>query len=148
MNTETTNQTETNPKLLALAKYLDVNPSELSESSYDESLIELGNQEYLVLTDSEADERCAGNIKESLWAFNASFIIEHSRADWSQELEKSIQETQIKLCESANSFVEALIDDLNAFIQDAISADGRGHFLSSYDGEENEQNEYFIYRQN
>lgn len=148
MNTETTNQTETNPKLLALAKYLDVNPSELSESSYDESLIELGNQEYLVLTDSEADERCAEYIKESLWAFNASFIIDHSRAEWSEELEKSIQETQSKLCESANSFVEALIDDLNAFIQDAIGADGRGHFLSSYDGEENEQDEYFIYRQN
>ena len=148
MNTETTNQTETNPKLLALAKYLDVNPSELSESSYDESLIKLGNQEYLVLTDSEADERCAEYIKESLWAFNASFIIDHSRAEWSEELEKSIQETQSKLCESANSFVEALIDDLNAFIQDAIGADGRGHFLSSYDGEENEQDEYFIYRQN
>jgi hypothetical protein len=31
-------------------------------------------------------------------------------------------------------------------MKDAISTDGRGHFISSYDGEENEQGDYYIYR--
>lgn len=29
-----------------------------------------------------------------------------------------------------------------------INADGRGHFISYYDGNENEQNGFFIYRLN
>ena len=37
---------------------------------------------------------------------------------------------------------------MDEFIEDAISSDGRGHFLSPYDGEENEEGDYFIYRIN
>ena len=58
---------------------------------------------------------------------------------------KSFQE---KHCESANDTILALIDDLDEFVQDAISSDGRGHFLSSYDGEEVETENYYIYRIN
>jgi hypothetical protein len=43
-----------------------------------------------------------------------------------------------------------MIDDLDHFIEDAIRADGRGHFLSRYNGEENEETvggvTYYIYR--
>jgi hypothetical protein len=38
--------------------------------------------------------------------------------------------------EDANPLVEALIKDMDHFVSDAISSDGRGHFLSSYDSEE------------
>lgn len=55
---------------------------------------------------------------------------------------------QADLCENANPLVMALIDDINDFIYDAIIADGRGHFLSWYDGKEHEQNEFYIYRIN
>lgn len=41
-----------------------------------------------------------------------------------------------------------MIDDIVAFVNDAIDADGRGHFIALYDGYENEQDGYFIYRQN
>jgi hypothetical protein len=41
-----------------------------------------------------------------------------------------------------------MIDDPDEFIQDAIDSDGRGHFLSYYDGEETEINDYYIYRIN
>jgi hypothetical protein len=51
-------------------------------------------------------------------------------------------------CESGNSAMLGLIQDHDAFVEDAISADGRGHFLSNYDGEEVKQGEYFIYRVN
>jgi hypothetical protein len=47
---------------------------------------------------------------------------------------------------------ELLIDDFDYFIEDAINCDGRGHFISSYDGEEVEykyKNQvYYIYRTN
>lgn len=49
---------------------------------------------------------------------------------------------------SANSIVKALINDIDTFVYDAIDADGRGHFLSFYDGREHEQDEFFIYRTN
>jgi len=59
---------------------------------------------------------------------------------------------QSKLCESANDLVEALIKDLDKFVEDAISGDVRGRFLSSYDSEELEieiEGEmFFAYRQN
>jgi hypothetical protein len=55
---------------------------------------------------------------------------------------------QGKLCESARPIVEALIEDMDHFVSDAICADGRGHFLSQYDGEENEEGEFYIYRTN
>ncbi len=53
--------------------------------------------------------------------------------------------------ERSNDAVLSLVErtcGLDDFVEDAVSADGRGHFLSHYDGEENEQGEYFIYRLN
>ena len=48
--------------------------------------------------------------------------------------------------------LKRLIKDWDHFVQDAVSSDGRGHFLSGYDGAENEEKVdgvwYFIYRTN
>jgi hypothetical protein len=67
-------------------------------------------------------------------------------------LRRALGKMQGKLCEGANELVRALIEDMDAFIEDAIGADGRGHFLSSYDGNEEEikiNDEYFYaYRPN
>ncbi len=41
-----------------------------TELEYDDSY----DADYLVLTDSEAEEKAEEYIKESLWAFNASFL--------------------------------------------------------------------------
>lgn len=122
----------------ALATFLKIDEDEAQD------LIDQDN--YLVLTDDEADEKAAEYIKDTLWAFNASFIIENSDLPWeAEEMIKSFQEAK---CEGANDTIAAMITDIEAFIEAAISADGRGHFMSSYDGEENEQCEYFIYRMN
>ncbi len=108
------------------------------------------NGDYLVLTDDEADEKAAEYIKDSLWAFNASFIIDHSKLPY--EAEEMVKNYQADKCESANESIEALIEDMDEFISDAISADGRGHFMSSYDGNENEEEvggeTFYIYRLN
>lgn len=106
------------------------------------------------MTDEEADDRCAEEIMNSLWAFNADFIIRHCRnfEDMSNfEYEaaiESLRSTQERCCENANGIVCALIDDMQDFIDDAIAEDGRGHFLSYYNGEENEQDGFYIYRTN
>ena len=109
------------------------------------------NNDYFVLTDEEADEKAKEYILDSLWAFNASFIAYHTDLD--EEVIQAIHDNG--KCESNNDTIHNLIKklgDLDDFVSDAISADGRGHFLSSYDGNENEETvngtTFYIYRQN
>lgn len=142
-----------NEKIEALAEFLDVESEEIEQTTYDENTFTYGSQEYMVLNDEEADKKTEEYIRESLWAFNANFILNHSKIeDCGLEVLKAFEEMQEKLCESANELVYALIEDFDDFVQDAIDADGRGHFISQYDGEENEvkvNNEWlYIYRTN
>lgn len=146
-------------KVEALAKFLGIEPEEKGDidwAKYDlieepEDVFHYGNQEYLVLTDQEADEKAGEYIEESLWAFNTGFIIDHMEQgegfDY-RATEESIKLIQEKQCESANPVIKALIADIGEFIEDAIGADGRGHFLAGYDGEENEEGDFYIYRIN
>lgn len=138
------------------------NGAEISFSTWcAENLIEVdeyeeNNGDYLVLTDSEADEKAAEYIKDTLWAFNASFLAGETGID--EEVFKAIQANG--KCESNNDAIESCIDDMESFVEAAISADGRGHFLAGYDFEENEQTveiypagdtanqTYYIYRTN
>ena len=125
-----------------LAKFLDVNVDDIEEG-YGNAL-GINGEEYVVLTDEEADEGARDYIVESIWAFNPSFL--------SPYLPEGVDEEAIKIiqakCEGANEPLKNMIDDLDLFVEDAIAADGRGHFLSFYDGEESEEGEYFIYRVN
>jgi hypothetical protein len=105
---------------------------------------------YIVLTDDEANEMASNYIRETLWAFNADFIIDHSNLPYTAiDMIKNYQSME---CEGANDTIEALIVDMDEFIDDAIRTDGRGHFMSSYDGRENEETvngiTYYIYRIN
>lgn len=99
------------------------------------------SNDYLVLTDEEADEKAAEYISEYMWAFNISFLtcyMSEETAEFAEEILKPIQEK----CESGNEAVKALINwryNKEQIIEDAISADGRGHFLATYDGNENEE---------
>ena len=144
-----------NPRIKALSKYLELTKEEEKEIYYESyDIYCFGNEEYLVLTDDEADEKVAEYIKDSVWAFNPSFLSSHSDID--EGVFKLLQDK----CESANEAVLKLIKDFDKFVEDAVGTDGRGHFLSSYDGEENEiglfkffcpeyNNEtYYIYRTN
>lgn len=139
----------------AAAQALGCDVEELREERYDSYGLKVFSAcglEYAIGSDDEATEACKQYILQSLWAFNACFIIDHSKVSYSTELERGLKEMQGKLCESANELVEALIEDMDVFIEDAISSDGRGSFLSSYDGNENEikvDGEYFYtYRLN
>ena len=134
-------------KIEALSKFLNVPVEDLSEDR--DNTFSCGGEEYIVLTDEEADEAAEEYIKDSLWAFNASFILDCCGLPHSGE--ESLQSMQEKSCEGANDFILALVEKtcgLQEFVEEAISADGRGHFLSGYDGEEVEEGDYFIYRTN
>ena len=121
-----------------------------SHTHYGLEVFSNGKKEYAVGTDSEADEACKEYIKDSAWAFRSSFICEYCNLP--QELEEALEAMQSKKWEGANDAILALIEKtdggLDGFVEDAVSADGRGHFLSSYDGEENEESGFFIYRIN
>lgn len=130
------------------ASFADYCEAELIEADpYDED--DDYNRAYMCLTDSEADDKASESIKNSLWAFNASFIASETGLD--EEVIQAIIDNG--KCESNNDTMYRLIEKLgsiDSFIEEAICADGRGHFMNSYDGEENEENVngviYFIYR--
>lgn len=128
-------------KIKTLAEHLDCEANEI-EQGHDNSTFELGDMEYLVLTDEEADERAKEYIEQTVWAFSSWFLSQHTDID-----EEIIQHLQDK-CEGANEPLLRSITDFDAFVDEAIGIDGRGHFMSSYDGYEHELNELFIYRVN
>lgn len=131
-------------KVIALAKHLDIEPEDVEQSDYDDCVFETDGEEYLVYTDAEADDSASDYIMELLWAFNAEFIIEHSKLPY--EATDMITGFQESKCEDANDTIAALITDMDEFIEDAIGADGRGHLLNSYDGEEYESQGFYIYQ--
>ena len=137
-------------KTEALSIYLECEEDEISEG-YDECVFEYGKQEYLVLTEEEADERCKNYILDTLWAFNTSFLTNYISCGNKYEdkdLEKSLVTLQ-ELCETSNVVIKLLVGNrIDELIEDAISTDSRGVFLASYDGEEIEESDYYIYRTN
>lgn len=145
-------------KQCALIRFLYEEEKEISEPLptivIDGNRLELPDgSEYLVLTDEEANDMADEAVKELLWAFNANFILSTCGLNTNQTVAKSLQRMQEEACESCNDFILALIEGtcgLDEFTQEAIYEDGRGHFLSTYDGEEHEINigseTYYIYR--
>lgn len=115
-------------------------PQQEGRKEYGLEVYSYDGCEYLVAnSDDEADEAAAEKIKADLWAFRASFIARHVNVDLDATCIKAIEEMQAKLCESCNPIIEALLgENLDAFIDDAIESDGRGHFLAGYDSEEQE----------
>jgi hypothetical protein len=153
--TTTTKSNKQKPKteIKALANYLECKTDDLSEETYSHYGLKVfsnGREQYAVGTDSEADEACLEYIKDTAWAFRSSFIC--SYCNLPQELAEALETMQSKKCEGANDAILALIENtdsgIHRFVEEAISADGRGHFLSGYDGKEIELNGFYAYRIN
>jgi hypothetical protein len=145
-------------RIQALAQFLGIDPGEIEESAYgggygDWPFFDTPDGEYMVLTDEEADKEARTDIEELLWAFNTEFIINYTPLEQSGNVVDAIRKMQEQLSEDANPIMAALVgDNIDQLVEDAIAADGRGHFLNTYDDEENEANIngtwYFIYRTN
>ena len=128
---------------IVLAQYLAEGDN---RPDYDEAQSDFDNQDYLVYTDEEADEAVREEIEQSLWAFSSSFLSTHTGVD------VYVFESLVDNCEANNDSYKAMIKDFDHFVDDAVSCDGRGHFLAQYDHEENEITfngiTYYIYRRN
>ena len=115
-------------------------------SDFEEAQHEVDMENYLVLTDEQADEWCKEEIERTVWAFSTSFLQAHTGVD--ADAITKIQE----MCEDANEPLKEMIRDFDYFVKDAMSCDGRGHFLAGYDHEENyvtyNDTIYYIYRRN
>ena len=119
-----------------------------SKESYDHyglPVYNIGGAEYAIARDDEeAESACKEYIKQSVWAFNASFLASHISALETEDVKRLRGDT----CESCNDALLKLIDDFDEFVDDAISSDGMGHFLSQYDGNVIEQGEFRLFRIN
>lgn len=115
---------------------------------------ETNSGEYLVLTDDEADQIAADNIRDSVWTFTQEFIIDHSSVFSHDNSSRKALAAIQDLCENGNDAITRFIDNMDKFIEDAIKADGRGHFISFYDGKEQIEKDsetktlFYIYRLN
>ena len=132
---------ETMTKQQALANFLEV---EVIENSWG---FETGEgTEYIVYTDEEADQVALDYIKDTLWAFNASWLASYTG------LHEAVFEALSEGYENSNEAIMALINNagsMDEFVQESIDADGRGYFVANYDWEEIElENGYYAYRVN
>lgn len=125
---------------------------------YGLPVVVINEEEYAIAKDEEEAYRgTCGAILESLWAFNVEFILSECELECDEDAKKAFREMLGKVCEGGNAFVNALIAGtcgLEKFCQDAIAADGRGHFLATYDGKEvkvkyrDHENFLYLYRIN
>lgn len=122
----------------ALAAHIGCDWSELEPSLYFYGLdsFEFGREEWAVGSDDDAREAVRNYVEDSAWAFNSSFILGATGLPSAMgiALDKMKED-----CEGANEAVVALISatcGMDHFVEEAIRCDGRGHFLSFYDGEE------------
>jgi hypothetical protein len=117
------------PKVVALATHLDCSPLDVSECRYGDNQYESTEDpgEYLVLTDSEADDA------------------------WDASLESYIDDCLLVEVPDGLATTLARYFDREAWKRDARH-DGRGHSLNSYNGREDYEKVggtgYYIYRVN
>jgi hypothetical protein len=142
------NDKTTLSKIVALAKFENVSILEIGTDNIEDDELEVSGITYLVLTDEEADEKATEYIRDSLWAFNAEFLASYTNLP--EEMFMAVQDQ----CEKANDAILRCVEKMGSvedFALQAIAADGRGHFLSRYDGREDEEEvngiTYYIYRQ-
>jgi hypothetical protein len=102
---------------------------------YDPNVYSANGNEYMVLTENEANDECFRYFEESLWAFNPSFL------SFNTDLPEEVFEVLQERCEASSDAVLKLVEkcgNIDDLVTEAVAVDGRGPFLSGYDGKENE----------
>jgi len=107
-----------------------------SHNHYGMPVYETSEGEFAIGTEAQANKAAREYILDSLWAFNSSFIGKFAKLSASET--KTIKTMQREMSEGANPLIRRIIGEKNLdyFVREAIRADGRGHFLSPYDGRE------------
>lgn len=115
---------------------------------YGLPVIEINGDEYAVGSPKEVKKATVEYCRDNIQHFTPEFLAQNSK--FSTLLFKKLQECEVF---DSDVYLE-LIDDLESFADEAEMVDGRGHFLSPYDGEEIEVYDdegiivYYLYRIN
>lgn len=98
----------------------------------------LVGQAWYAVHSEDLDQVSTDAVLETAWAFRPQFLADHTGLP--VELFDALVANN--RCEDNNEVVLTLLrkvgPGIEAFVRDAIAADGVGHFLSPYDGEEHE----------
>lgn len=115
-------------------------PVKLNFDHYGLPVYQTDEGEFAVADNIEQAERAVKEyIENTMWAFNADFIAQFTPVNSIDRaaLIEALQVVQAKCCEGANALVLALVaHKIDNFVEAAIQADGRGHFLNGYDSRE------------
>jgi hypothetical protein len=144
---------DTEERIEALRKCIGFSPSVTIEKVNDkddsyEFQVDRSRMHYLVMTEDEADKSAAQYIRMTVWAFNSNWLADFMPNGISAEHLDTLREGK-EDSEGLNEAFTALIEagnGMDEFIERSIAMDGRAHFMSTYDGEEHEENGYLIYR--
>ena len=128
----------------------DCDATERQSGGFD---VRCGDRDYLVCTDDQATAEATAYVTDSLWAFRSEFLRDYVPALRDDRACAAFDRMREVLSEDANGLVLALVGDrLDELVRDAIAADGRGHFLASYDGAERKVTRagqtFYVYRRN
>lgn len=138
MNTDTIEQKRAG----LLASWLGCEADDVRQVGYQHyglTVYSTPDGEFAVGDDLQCDLAVRSYIESCVWALNAEFVLKC--CDLPLELTDAIRSFQSKQCEDANDALLALVNKtcgIERFTDRAIDADGRGHFLASFDGDENE----------
>ena len=149
----------------ALADYLEVDESDLVENGSFGGFNTKDGASYLVLDEDEARNQVAEEIKSTLddmglMAFTESareMILENFVDGWEEDVDDSDEYEDFEDFGLSNFGKKWYNDDtvlaiamnhldFDAVVDFCIRNDGRGHFISYYDGEEGESGDWLIYR--
>ena len=114
------------------------------ERELDDEVVLTDGREYLVVDDRGRLEHAANSIYETFGYFNPSFI--ESATGLPSVL---FTGEQSFTADDVDRILSSVGSDIESFTQEAVDADGYGHFLAGYDGMELElENGYYAYRRN
>lgn len=113
-------------------------------TEYGLPVVEVGGGTYLIAKDEDAAKDAAREyIENTIWAFSPDFLSVETGIDSFVFVTLAVE------CEAAQEGVLDIVEatcGLDSFVEAAIAADGIGHFLAFYDGQELEVGGHRVYR--
>lgn len=129
-----------NDKEFCWVTEIDVDIDRTTMEHWGLPVIEIDGYEYAVAEDEEEAIKAAEEyIRETVWAFNAEYLLKYSDVPRSDGLVEALTKIQGELCEDSNELFYNLIQkNWDEFIEDAMDEEGLGHLLAPYDHTEQE----------
>jgi hypothetical protein len=139
-------------RIAALVAVADYDADDIEPIGHTENAYRAGSEEWLVLTDTEAQTLVEERIWEDVWSFSADFLADLTGLPIAVYLALQPQADS----DTAITAIQRLITSTcgrTRFIDKALKTNhGRGHFLNRYDGNEHEHitddHDLYLYRTN